>query len=111
MAERTTRTASRRATPQAAPDAGRVAASQSPPKRTTRETRSRSYDISDSEDGRKGVRARRGAKQVNAKVVDSAAGQSTMRGRKGKTVNGSRALQGMLGCGMDRTMCATTILR
>ncbi|KAK4691784.1 hypothetical protein P7C71_g5292, partial [Lecanoromycetidae sp. Uapishka_2] len=51
MAERnSTRTASRRTTPQPAPQAAGVAASQSPPKRTTRKTRSQSRDISDSED-------------------------------------------------------------
>ena len=97
MTERaSTRTTSRRTTPQPVPSTARVAASQSPQKRTTRATRSRSHDISDSDAGRKGASVRRGAKQGASEGTDSSTGKSNTKGRKGRPANKSGPLQGMI---------------
>ena len=96
MAERTsTRTTSRRTTPQPVPSNARVAASQSPQRRTTRATRSQSHDISDSDVGRKGVSSRRGAKQGASEGTENSAGQSVTKGRKGRPAK-SGPLQGIM---------------
>ena len=98
MAERTsTRTTSRRTTPQPIPSTARVGASQSPQKRTTRATRSQSRDISDSDAGRKGVLSRRGAKQGASEGTESSTGQSITKGRKGWPADKSGPLQGTMG--------------
>ena len=97
MAERTsTRITSRRTTPQPVPSTVRVAASQSPQNRTTRATRSRSHDISDTDAGRKGASSRRGAKQGPSEGTDSSAGKSNAKGRKGRPANKSGPLQGII---------------
>ena len=97
MAEHaSTRTTSRRTTPQPVPSNARVAASQSPQKRTTRVTRSRSHDISDSDAGRKGASSRRGAKQGASEGTDSPTGNSITKGRKGRPANSSGPLQGIM---------------
>ena len=94
MAERTsTRAGSRRTTPQPAPQIGR-AGTQSPPKRTTRTTRSQSRDVSDSEDGRTSSKGQRGAKQATPAGTHSAIGQSTLKGRKGRSTNYAKIQQG-----------------
>ncbi|KAF6236988.1 hypothetical protein HO173_004867 [Letharia columbiana] len=93
MAERTSRRAgSRRTTPQPAPHTARVG-TQSPPKRTTRTTRSQSRDISDSENGRSDSKARRGAKQATPDGTNGAVGQSGSKGRKGRIAKHARAQQ------------------
>ena len=97
MAERTsTRTTSRRTTPQPVPGTARVAASQSPQKRTARATRSQSHDISDSDATRRGASLRRGAKQGAAEGTDSSTGQINTKGRKGRPANKSGPLQGII---------------
>ena len=97
MAERTsTRTTSRRTTPQPVPSTARVAASQSPPKRTAPTTRSQSRDISDSDATRKGASLRRSAKQGAAEGTDSSTGKVNTKGRKGRPANKSGPLQGIL---------------
>jgi len=85
MAERTsTRTASRRSTPQPAAQ----------PAVSTRKTRSQSRDISDSEEARIGMKARPGGKQTLSNGAENRAGQSIPKRMGGRSVNQSRALQG-----------------
>ena len=97
MAERTsTRTTSRRTTPQPVPGTARVAASQSPQKRITRATRSRSHDISDSDAGGTGASSRRGAKQGASEGTAISTGRSNTKGRKGRPANKPGPLQGMI---------------
>ena len=94
MAERTsTRAGSRRTTPQPAPQTAR-ARTQSPAKRATRTTRSQSRDISDSEDGRIGLNARRGGKQATPDSTSGAVAQSGSKSRKGRPANHARVQQG-----------------
>ena len=94
MAEHTsTRASSRRTTPQPAPQLER-AGTQTPPKRITRITRSQSHDVSDSEDGRKSSKGQKGAKQATPAGTHSATGQSTSKGRKGKSTNHAKNQQG-----------------
>ena len=94
MAERTsTRAGSRRTTPQPAPQNER-AGTQTPPKRTTRITRSQSRDVSDSEDGRKSSKGQRGAKQAIAAGTHGAIGQSALKGRKGRSTDHAKIQQG-----------------
>ena len=100
MAERSTRSGSRRTTPQPAPQSTRVG-TQSPPKRTIRITRSQSRGISDSEDGGTGVKLRRGAKQATPDGTNGAVGQSSSKSRKGRPANHSRVQQGMKGHSTD----------
>ena len=94
MAERTsTRTGSRRSTPQSAPQIAREG-TQTPPKRTTRITRSQSHDVSDNEDGKTGLRVRRGAKHATQDGTNGAVRQSGLKSRKGRPANNSGTQQG-----------------
>lgn len=94
MAERTsTRAGSRRTTPQPAPQTARIG-TQSPPRRTTRITRSQSHDFSDSEDGKTSSKARKSAKQAIPDGSNGAAEQSGSKSRKGRSVNHTRTQQG-----------------
>ena len=111
MAERTsTRTTSRRTTPQPVPGTARVAASQSPPKRTTRVTRSQSRDISDSDATRKGASLRRSAKQGAAEGTDSSTGKVNTKGQKGRPANKSASLQGILISRNDEYMIVSSTM-
>ena len=96
MADRATRTSSRRTTPQPAVEAGRSTASRNRPRRATRATRSQSHDISDSEDARKGVKSRRDAGSVATDSADTSAVQRTAQGGSKKAATSSRVLQGIL---------------
>ena len=94
MAEHTsTRASSRRTTPKPAPQIER-AGTQTPPKRTTRVTRSQSHDVSDSEDGRKSSKGQKGAKQASPAGTHGPTGQSIPKGRKGKSTNHAKIQQG-----------------
>ena len=97
MTERTsTRTTSRRTTPQPVPSTTRVAASQSPQKRTARATRSQSHDISDSDATRKGGSLRRGAKQGAAEGTDNSIGKINTKSRKVRPAHESGPLRGIV---------------
>ena len=98
MAERTsTRAGSRRATPQPAPQDASVGI-QSPPRQTTRTTRSQSRDISDTEGKRGGTKARKGAKQATPDATNNGIGKSGPQNQKGRSANRARIQQGNAIC-------------
>ena len=102
MADRTsTRSASRRTTPQPRPESieSRSKPSLNPPQLNMRITRSQSHDVSDSEVSRTGAakyNRRRGTRQVSAEAVEDTGKISGRNKSRTKPGTHSREMQGML---------------
>ena len=97
MAERTS-TRNRRNTPQSPPRSHQTdnVPQQSPPRRTTRATRSQSRDVSDSETGNTGAKGgRRSARQANVQGPQAVKVEGNAQGRKDKANAEFNVAQGM----------------